>query len=44
MPKETVSEYRQMLSDVMQASREVRTNTDDLHEIRLMVKQTKDNI
>jgi len=44
VPKEVVQEYREMLSEVMQASKEMRQKTDDLSELRYLVKQTRNNI
>jgi hypothetical protein len=39
VPKDdVVAEYRSMLSDVIKAQRKVRRDTDDLQEIRQMIR------
>lgn len=44
VPKDMVSEYRSMLSEVLSAQKSVRQDTTDLEEIRSMIRQTRNNI
>ena len=43
-PKDIFEEYQDMLKDVLDTQKAVRGNTDDLEELRLMIKATKENI